>query len=201
MQLAGIVVVARLANVGLRRLGQPGAVRLRIGGSLTDRSQPVIASFPPKSAEADADFCFSAADRESQSPIRRRLLGNIVLSDHAPEVRVSRWGSTHHKCFHAGHRYAKNSTEGHLRTTSGLRPSPSFGSFFAMTKIKYAGASLPRLCVQAWSTALSRPPHRRHAPGRAAPRAVAKASFGKGRFICRGQRVSVEKNTCVATAA
>jgi hypothetical protein len=33
-------------------------------------------------------------------------LGNIVLYDHAPEVRVSRWGSIHHECFHAGHEYA-----------------------------------------------------------------------------------------------
>ena len=66
----------------------------------------------PRDPEPDVDFCFSAADRESQSPIRRGLLGNIVLYDHAPEVRVSRWGSTHHECFHAGHGYAKNSTEG-----------------------------------------------------------------------------------------
>jgi hypothetical protein len=88
--------------------------------------------------------------------------------------------------------------QGAFRTTSGS--SPSFGRFFAMIKMKSAGASLPRLRVQASSTLLSWPPHRRHAPGRGVS-TVAKATFGKGRFISQGQCVGMEKNTGVAAAA
>lgn len=79
-------------------------------------------------------------------------------------------------------------------------PSPSFGSFVTMIKVKYAGASL-RDCAS--ELGLLYYPNRRIGLLRmsALPLRDRKASFGKGSFICRSQRVGMENKTCVAPAA